>query len=522
MRAARSLPWSAVALAGGVVFTLYLQAAVRPHVFTQGDLAMKFLYTRQLAEQGFSLEMKLPGEAWVKDLWSRGLHPFPFAVRQLAGREYLYYPVTFPLVSAPFYRLAGFRGLYLIPLASTWAVWLAFHRLARRWHLEEPWRGTMTALLVFATPLTFYSATFWEHSLAVALAFPPLAFALSPPWGAASNRWASIGLGATMGAAGWFREEMLFLAGITLVLLVLPRRLRLVESLSVRRWPFVAGLAVALALFVAANTMIYGMPLGLHAEEFVGFLSSWRRAADAARFLQLSLWHHYPLGLLFPVAAAGLWLRGKGREVLRPTVLLLVVLAFCVAVPLLARHEGGRQFGPRFLLAVFPLSLLAGGVLLQRAVEGASSAVRGVAVTALVLLAAAGVKANAVDGAEHLRVNYRRRLESYEAVRRAQPPIVAVSHEFVAQGLADLVGSKVFFRTPQAAQVKDLARELPAHGQERLLYVCYPEYPCGPFSGLPPEVALRSKGRLVVRFEKAGQFDRYVIYEGSVAADARP
>ena len=117
---------SAAVLSAGVAFTLYLQTTVREGVFTQGDLAMKYLFTRQLAREGLALDMRLPAQPWEKALWTAGMHPFPFAVRALRGREFLYYPVTFPLVSAPLYRAFGFRGLYVLPLASTWAVWLAF------------------------------------------------------------------------------------------------------------------------------------------------------------------------------------------------------------------------------------------------------------------------------------------------------------------------------------------------------------------------------------------------------------
>lgn len=512
---------SAGVLAAGGLFTLYLQTTVREGVFTQGDLAMKYLFTRQIARDGLALDIRLPAQPWEKDLWARGLHPFPFAVRSLHGREYLYYPVTFPMVSAPLYRAWGFRGLYVLPLASTWAIWLAFVGLARRYGLREPWRAVLLLVLIFASPLTFYSATFWEHTLAVALAFAPVAFALSPPSGAPLARAGSFALGALLGAAGWFREEMLFLAGLTTVVLALPERLRRLGPLAVSRWPFIAGLTTTVACFLAANSAIYGMPLGLHATDFVQWLSQWGRARDAAAFLTGSLGRHYPIGAaLLALLALSWWNRGWAA-VTRPAALLMLCLAFCVAVPVLAHHEGGRQFGPRFLLVVFPLSALGGGLLVQDALERAGTRTQWAALLVLCVLVFFGVTANSVEGEHHLRVNYGRRRVSYDAVRDSEARAVAVSHEFVAQQFTDLVGPKTLFLTLHAAELKLLGLELARHGDQRLLYLCYPQYPCGPFAALPPELTLQADGRPCLRFHKRGQFDRYVVYDGVVLATPR-
>jgi hypothetical protein len=507
---------SALVLAAGVAFTLFLQTRVRPGVFTQGDLGMKFLLTRQLATGTAALDLRLPGEPWVKDLWRQGLHPFPFGVRPRGEREFLFYPVTFPLVSAPLYRALGFRGLYVLPLVCTWVVWIAFARIAPRYGLEDPWRALALALLVFATPLTFYSATFWEHTLAVALAFPALAAACAPPGPEPRGARVSFALGALTGSAGWFREELLFLAAIAAVVMALPGRFRPRGwEPSVRRWPFVAGVTAAAGVFAAGNLALYGQPLGVHAEPFMEWLawSYWGRSWDAGRFLLRSLADHYPIGLLFLALVPWVWRRRGWGAAARPALLLALSCAFCVAVPVLARHEGGRQFGPRFLLVVFPLSALAGGLLVRDAAAALGRGARVALGAAVVVPLAWGVRANSVEGERHLRVNYARRQLSLDAVRAAAPPAVAISHEFVAQQLADLVGAKSFFLTRRAVDLKILARELSRHGQDRFLYVCYPQYPCGPFGGLPDGLTLYAEQRPVLDFRKQGVFDRYVVYE---------
>jgi hypothetical protein len=506
---------SAAVLVAGIALSLFLQTRVRPEVFTQGDLGMKFLLTRQLARGELALDLRLPGEPWVKELWRQGLHPFPFGVRQREGREYLFYPVTFPLVSAPFYRAFGARGLYVVPLFCTWITWAAFLLLARRYGLEDPWRALALAVLVFATPLTFYSATFWEHTLAVALAFPALALAFAPP-ARPYGRGTSFALGATLTLAGWFREELLFLAGIAALVMLLPERLRRpLPAVAAHRWAFVAGVATLGALFVTANVAVYGQPLGVHSEPFMEWLawSYWGRTVDAGRFLLRSLADHSPVGALFLLLLAIAWWRRGWVSVARPALLLGVCVAFCLAVPVLARHEGGRQFGPRFLLVVFPLSALAGGLLLRDSFRDAGRAGRVALAAAALVLVGWGVRANSVEGERHLRVNYARRQLSHRAVRDAAPRSVAVSTEFVAQQLADLAGPKDFFLTRRAVDLKILARELSRHGQDRFLYVCYPQYPCGPFTDLPERLTLYAEQRPVLDFRKQGVFDRYVVYE---------
>lgn len=509
---------SALVLAMGVLWTIYLQTTVRKGVFTQGDLGMKFLLTRQLAAGELALDLRLPGDPWVKALWAQGLHPFPFAVRSRGGREYLFHPVTFPLVSAPFYRWLGFRGLYVLPLAGTWLTWVCFVRFARRYGVRDPWRAVMLAFLVFASPLTFYSATFWEHTLAVALSFTALALALAPPAPRPLGAAASFAAGAVLTLGGWLREELLFLAGIAAVLFALPERLfRRLPAASVQRWPFVAGLLTMAALFLTANLAIYGQALGVHAEPFVEWLgwSHRARAAAAARFLAGALLDHYPLGVVILVALAVSWWRKGWSATARPAVALAVCLAFCAVVPVLARHEGGRQFGPRFLLVVFPLSALAGGALLRDAFDASGRLARAVLAVALAGAAVLGVRANAVEAERHLRVNYERRFLSYQAVRDEPAQAVAVSHEFVAQQLTDLLGRKAFFLTRRAVELKQLGRELLRQGQPRFIYLCYPQYPCGPFSALPAELILHADQRPVLAFRKRGQFDRYVLYEGT-------
>jgi len=108
----------------------------------------------------------------VSELWAAGLYPFgPPFVYPVEGRHYVTFPPAFAVISTPFYAASGFRGLYAIPLLGTWALWWCFHRATRRLALGSLATGLALTGLIFASPLTMYSATFWKHTLCVALAF---------------------------------------------------------------------------------------------------------------------------------------------------------------------------------------------------------------------------------------------------------------------------------------------------------------------------------------------------------------
>jgi hypothetical protein len=98
--------------------------------------------------------------------------PSPFG-HVVQGRLYGTFSPVFPLLSSFPYRLLGFAGLYLIPLAGGLltlpAVWrltdiLADDPAARR--IAQPLAVFLVGL---GTPLWFYSMTFWEHAPAVCL-----------------------------------------------------------------------------------------------------------------------------------------------------------------------------------------------------------------------------------------------------------------------------------------------------------------------------------------------------------------
>jgi len=516
LRRATVLP--ALVFSGGLVFSLYLQTLIPGEVYTVGDAGLKALLTRQLSQGVLHFDLRLEAKPWVRALWDAGLYPFePPNVVAVGEKRFITFPFTFPLISAPFYRFFGFRGLYVLPLVSLWLVWVAFWMACRGLRLGAVVTAAVLAAVVFASPITWYSATFWEHTLALALAFHGLRMALAMPAGRLLSPPPSFTAGALLGASVGLREELLCMVALMVgVTLAVPRRIATSgERLSVRRRPFLAGLVLPPALFFLANRLVYGNFLGLHGAGAVQSFSrrQWTVAFVVLKALLLGLVEYFPvllIGLIAIPILGGLY----GRAVMRKALPFLALsIFFSVAVPLLVRTEGGRQWGPRFLLGVVPLLALASGLALKR-MRRLGGAWRRTSMAAFAALFLWGAWGNAYQGTAYLRRNYQRRMIPFSFVREDDAHFVAVSHASVAAQLAGTFDRKTYFLASHAMDLRLLARELASHGEIRFLYLCYPAYGCGPFGEDVAELTFYTGGgRPFARFSSRGAFDRYVVYE---------
>ena len=212
------LSW--VVIASGCFYSLYLCISVPKDVFFNGDGALKALLARQLSNGQWRFDLVERAEAWVTRLWQEGLYSYrPPFVYYLNQRYYISFPFPFSLLTSLFYKLLGYRGFYLIPLLSTWVLWLSFSRAIPAFSLDS-WGGLLgLVILIFASPLTLYSAIYCEHTLAVTLGFLGIVIAFFLPDTANSGWLPNLLGGFLVGLSVWFRSECLALVA-TLTLLV--------------------------------------------------------------------------------------------------------------------------------------------------------------------------------------------------------------------------------------------------------------------------------------------------------------
>jgi|GEM_PF-2222205 len=518
-RPARGRPWAAWGVAAaGVGLTLLLQLQVRDEVFYSGDAGIKLLLVQQLARGEAAADLRLEAQPWARELWDQGLYPFePPFVHQYGDRRFAAFPLALPLLSTPFYRLAGFRGLYLVPLLATWALWLGFIRFGRRLF---PGQGALSlglAGLVLASNLSLYSAMFWGHTLAACLAFWGLGLALFPrgeklePGRAVLNLG---GAGLLLGLAVWFRAETVCLAGaviLTVFLLARPGD-RFKPAFTVGLG-FLAGLGLVwLALWPLFGSLILtmGHPLGhqavisqarpdlLAGAEFIG-----HGLANLVR-LQGRLFYYFPLA----PAALALVLLGAVRPRLflsrAQKALFLVYLLYVLTAPFILEPPG-KEWGPRYMLPVVPVLSLLAAAGWQRLKDRTGGGVRWAAAGVLVVLLALGAHLNLWVGGKALARDYSARVRpALEMLRTSPERIVACADQHIAQELAAAFKGRTFFHANGPAEEELLVRGLARAGQEGCLFLYYDGDP------KPGDLVLEAGGtRLKAGFEDLGRFGRY-------------
>lgn len=524
VRQARRVP---LVLAAGAAFTLALQALIVPRAFPTADGGLKFLAARQIASGDLRLELVLPARGWERPLWLAGFFPFTSeAVERIGDAFYSRFPPLFAVLSAPFYRLLGYRGLYLLPLLCTWALWLVVWRAGLCLRLRAGALNLMLAVLVFGSPVTLYSALYWEHTPALALAFAGGAALLLRPFGRPPSRALAGLAGALVGLSAFLREEMLFFGGVLLGLAFLPGAPQWLGLPRLRRAraPFVLALGAAWAAFFGFNLVAYGHPLGLHARHFAlqtGLSQTFAPARpDLVRPLFVGardLVEHFPLLLAAPLA----FLPGLSRRfpsLRRARLLLLVAAAYWALLHWAVPSEGGKGFGPRLALVVVPLASLALGALLEALRRVPTPASR-LALGLLALLALAGAWRDSYVNVIELRRAYAARESVLQALLDDPAPVIVTSHPFVAQGLSAVFDEKAVFMARAGQDLPRLGAALLGLGVTRFLFVCDPSYACG-LGG--PDVERRvlrdDDDGVRIELERRGSLARYLLY----AARARP
>jgi hypothetical protein len=255
----------------------------------------------------------------------------------------------------------------------------------------------------------------------------------------------------------WARPESAwFAAGVCLALPLLGR--------ATRSWLVAcAGVGSACLLFALFNLWLYGVPLGAHAVQQVdettlhvphmpAYEVGWFFVRQLARLCPIAV------GVALGALAGFRW---KALRVDRTQAALWVVIAvFCAGTALVVPHAGGDQFGARYFLhALPPLFMLL--ALQWDAVARLGPGPRdGLRIAALLALAV-GVHQNTVRGTEELYERYRQQmLPALEALRADPTPVVAVEHQWIAQGLEAAFENKIFFCVRNAEDLDRLTRAM--------------------------------------------------------------
>ncbi len=174
---------------------------------------------------------------WAEDLDPDGRHHPLVNTASVDGRWYQATGLLLPMGGRVLYGAFGFAGLLVMPaLGSALAAWAA-GRLALSWGARSSWPAFWAVGL--GTPMLFYAADFWEHSIAVGFAMAALSVVVRTGTGA--NHSEAVVAGALMGLAAALRTEMLVFAVAVGAAMLVTRR-------SSVRTALVAGATAAVVL----------------------------------------------------------------------------------------------------------------------------------------------------------------------------------------------------------------------------------------------------------------------------------
>ena len=389
---------------------------LRPEAVYSGDIGVKYVQAQALVRHGFrSLDIAYPGEFLDPQRLFFPLRP-PF-VMTVNGAPQAIFPPASTLLEAFGVALAGFRGMILVTLAGAAVTLYAARRLS-----PDRDRVVVLLALGLASPLWFYAVSGWEHAPAVGLGVLGFALALhSPSRAAAFLAGASVGAGATvrdevvllvpgLALAVWLRTRRWQAVAATLGGVLVPLAL----AMALEVWWFgrppaahvrhaVHLLQTALNLTAAPNPDVPVLQPITPQERYAFVVQYWIFgyandrwiwtfvAAGAIAFaLRWGTGSSIPLALWFAAILVPAWLdfqelmrapkwlaglqrvapyavcallpraRGSGDDD-RPLPLVVVVTT---AIYLLIAYvgtdtHGGKSLGPRLLLPLLPLLVVA-------------------------------------------------------------------------------------------------------------------------------------------------------------------
>ena len=240
------------------------QVATRSNYLYTSDNGMKLLQVINLTSSKPSIDLAYPGQRLVEN---PQFAPFVGGHAVLRnGHWYSVFPLPYAILDAPFYRLLGTEGLYVIPGLSLIAIGALTYLIASL-YLDKRYAFVAALLTALGTPLFFYGLINWEHAMATALATAAVLFL-----GSGLRRGHAIRIvasGSLVGLACWIRpESYVFLAAAALSLAVFARQNRVRIVLQ-----FMTGAILAISPLVVFNILAYGNPLGPQIAYNYGHLS---------------------------------------------------------------------------------------------------------------------------------------------------------------------------------------------------------------------------------------------------------
>jgi hypothetical protein len=470
-----------LALLISLVYFIFLACSIHQGVFYAGDQALKSLQVKQIAAgYGFKY-LHLGQPEWVKSVWNSGFFPLQPPFFYPSPQGYLFvYPPLFQIVTAFFFTYFGSAGLYFLPMLCTTILlgWTVV--LLKRCGITPVNIALAIFILVFCSPLMLYGIMFWEHLPAVLLLFAGLSFITAPP----TRKGAAAALGMLSGLAVWLRPEalmMVFLYSIAVTILYFRDR-------RVIYFAFGIGVAVAILPWFAFNQLEYGSLFGIHGQQVLhdhdpdsrmNWHNGWRNLTSING---ISIRHFWFLLLLLPVFFDSI---RRNRSDIRPLLLTSIVILYSLLTPFMLPNDGIVQWGPRYFLAIIPVTLVALFLAAREwnlrflAARQQDLRHRPIPVWLTLAFLIAGLASFYQNthggGIKELRWRYDKRLaDTYRLLDRHPGNVVIVSPNTASYDFGYLFDRNYFFAASGDDSLRRLLPLLKSHGVHQFIFIYNP------------------------------------------------
>jgi len=458
-----------------ICYIVWLASSIHEGIFYAGDQALKSLQVKQIAAgYGFKY-LHLPQPAWVKTVWQAGYFPLkpPFFYPSPNG-YLIVYPPMFQIISSYFYAWLGSAGLYVLPMLCTLTLlgWTVL--LLKRGGITPFNIALAVLIMVFCSPLMLYGVMFWEHLPAVLLLFAGLAFIVSPP----RSVWAAALLGLVSGQAIWLRPEALMmdlLYGAAVLVLYLRDRKGIYIA-------FMAALAFSVIPWLAFNWVEYGSIFGLHGKQVLsdndpdtkmGLGHGWKNLIEINK---ISINYFLFILLLFPLLYQ--YIKSRDKTDMRPLLLAAIVILYSLLTPFMLPNDGVIQWGPRYFLAIIPVTIMA--LLLAGRKWNISNGSIPLWFTLIILVIGCSsfYRNTHGGGFKELRYRYNQRITpTYNLINHGAGNVVVVSRQYMSYDFGYLFNNDYFFYASGDDSLRRLLPLLKSYGVKQFIYVFDPRVP---------------------------------------------
>lgn len=454
-------------LAAAFLYLGYLASSIQPGVFYQGDGGLKFIVIKQLAAGEEFKYLTITQPQWVQEIWDKGFFPIkpPFIYPSPSG-HLISFPPAFQMVSTPFFQWFGYWGLYIIPITSTVLLWLNLIYLCRLTKLSPAITAIALFSVAFASPLTLYGVTYWEHMPTVTLLLAGLIHVVSSP----SSKIISFLAGLISGMAVWLRPEALLLNGLYGLCAAWNFR----REKSASQLLFLAGMGIAILCFFIFNKTEYGSFLGVHSYQVLQehtFLYKTLRGVKYSLILNWLLIRFFPFALLL-LPLIYLFFKKKPLDTLSKQ-LMAIIVGFCCLSPFMFPNTGGGQWGPRYFLVIIPAMAVLLARLIPKWISGHKHSSRWMLAIIFLPLVVFSIYENSYrGGVKELRTgNYNRITPALAFVKTQKQEAIIVDIEHVTMEMGSIFRERNFFLAETRPELDSLLTLLKQHGKHEVLYI---------------------------------------------------